>query len=294
MEKLIIQFIKFVSVLFCYFGIILFINKIIFHNSEIPIGNVNTIIAGDSRLKISLNPQNFQSAENISQPGETYIVTYWKIKYLLQNIAVDTIIVGFSHLNISAYNDIKFYDKKWTSEMFKRIYPIQRLCSLKNIKIDYPEYFYNYFQNMCLFPKRNHFPFIGKYSTRQGSDITDSETAIDIHYFYNKENVGISETAITFLDSIIYLNQKHDITTILVGTPVHELYYSKIPKNVVERYNIEKMRLINKNIPVFDFTARFYENNYYFNSDHLNERGGEQFTKDLKEAMKKNLILVSN
>ena len=56
------------------------INRYAYRNQAISIKRTNILIAGDSYTKRSLNPQYFTSAQNISQYGENYIITYWKLK----------------------------------------------------------------------------------------------------------------------------------------------------------------------------------------------------------------------
>lgn len=294
MRKLLLNLIIFLLILFGYFGINISINKIIINKTKIPFEKVTTLIVGDSQMARAINPSIFESAKNISQNGEPYFVTYWKLKYLLQKIKVDTIIIGFSHYNLSGIMDRRFIDKKWSLEMFTRIYPIKNLYGIKNIEIDYYEYFNTYFRNMCLFPKRNHMKFIGEYANSNASNITNPESYIRDHYYNNDKNIGISEMAISYLDSIIQLAKIQNIYPILVGTPVHESYYTKIPINIIDRYNLEKSRLVLQDYCVIDLTDYFYKDNYYFDLHHLNEYGAKIFTSEILDILvRKNCSMIN-
>jgi hypothetical protein len=257
-------------------------------------GNTNILIAGDSHPLKALNAKLFYSAENVSQPAEPLVVTYWKLKYMLQRIKVDTLLIGFSYHNFSAFNDIKFKDDHYAVEMFKRIYAIQNFKEIENLPIDYVKFYKIYFQNMCLYPKRDHFNFypignhfnIGDTTDKAKSFKADSETAINRHYFYNKKEAGVSETSIAFLDSLIDISRKKKITLILVGTPLHESYYNKIPNYIMNKYNYKKAGLIKEGIYIIDFTHQFSDDKYYLNSDHLNAKGATKFTKEIIDVLK--------
>ncbi|MCD4696069.1 MAG: hypothetical protein K8S16_07485 [Bacteroidales bacterium] len=156
---------------------------------------------------------------------------------------------------------------------------------LKNVNIDYNEYYNIYFRNMCLYPKINHIQFIGEYKNFDASDLSNLNAAIQRHYFYYGKDAGISETAMFYLDSIINLCHEHQIKIILIGSPVHQEYYSKIPENVKARYNLEKARLIKQGIFVIDFTNHFYDEEYYLDIDHLNEKGAVIFAAEINEII---------
>ena len=99
--------------LFCiipilYFSLNIIINIYIYSHSYIELKHKNILIIGDSHTEKSLNPIFFHSAQNISQTAEPYILTFWKIKKIIKSYKPDTLIIGFSPHNISAFNDQKF------------------------------------------------------------------------------------------------------------------------------------------------------------------------------------------
>ncbi len=278
-------FVIFILILFSYFGFNALLNRIIFSVIDVPVGNVNVLIAGDSYLEHALNPALMNSAQNISQAGETYVITYWKLKYLLPKVKIDTLILGFSYHNISGFNDLKFTDKRWSSEMFERIYLIQHLDQLENIEVDYPEFYKMYFRKMCLYPHLDHFPFIGNYSNSLQNNISDFDKEIDRHYYFQNRPVGISSVSLMYLDSIIGLCRSNKITPVLVGSPLGPEYLKRIPSETKIRYQSEKLRYVNQQIVVFDFCSQFYDDKSFLNSDHLNERGAARFTREFLNSL---------
>jgi len=269
------------------FGTIALTNFLIIFISKAPLPQTNVLIAGDSHTQCSLNPKLFKSAVNISQSAEPYVITFWKLKYILDNNKPDVLLLGFGHHNISAFNDIKFKNKIWSSELFRRTYTIQKFRNLKQIEIDYFGYYKILFKNIFLLPHRKHFNFIGHYSNSTDSNLADLKSAIERHYYNKKNELPVSEISIAYLDSIVQICNKNKINLVLINSPVHKVYYDNIPDIIKDRYNSEKKRLINMEIPVFDYSNMFYEDSLYLNADHINEKGAAKFTLTIIDLIEK-------
>ena len=278
--------IKFTSIFVFILGLNTCLNYIIFYNSKLPISETNIIIAGDSHTQKSLNPIRFNSAVNISQSAEPYVLTYWKLRYIFKHYRPDILLLGFGHHNISAFNDMKFWNEQWSSEMFRRSYLINSFGTINKIKIDYHDFYKIYFRQMCLFPHNNHFAFMGGYTNSDKSDLSDIESPIRRHYFFEKEELGVSETAVSYLDSILGLCERYEVIPILIGSPVHEEYFKLIPNIIKEKYKFEKERIKNNNVIFLDFTNDFYEDSFYLNADHINEKGSSRFTDAIIQILR--------
>ena len=246
------------------------------------------LIVGDSYPEKAINPNLFESANNIAQSAEPYMITFKKLKRVLKEINPDTIILGFSYHNISAFNDYKLVDSKFSSEMFKRYYSVLDFRELKVIDIDYKAFVNVYFKHMALYPNKRHFKFIGKYSNSKVSRISDSLKAIKRHYYRDERELSVSETSINYLDSIIDICQKNNIEPILVNSPVNQAYKKLIPDLFVNRFKSLEKRLRSKNLTIYNFGNTFYADSLYLNSDHLNSYGADQFTNSLLDSLKAN------
>ena len=107
MKHFILKSLILVSVLISYFTVNFFINTY-FINKNKPHVKGTTVIMGDSHTMTSLDPEKFNSADNISQTAEPYFVTYFKLKQILKYKRVDTVLLGFSlilGLNIHVDNN---------------------------------------------------------------------------------------------------------------------------------------------------------------------------------------------
>lgn len=286
-KKFILTIISFIALLCCYFILIFVINLNAIE--KVNLGQYDTLIVGDSGLGASLNPNKLNSTQNICQNSEPYFITYLKLKYIIEkNVKLDTIIIGFGNHNISNYNEYKLIDEFWKNRMFNNYYLLANdIINIKDLKIDYINFFLVYSRNMFLIPKSNHHKkFIGEYKELIGqSESTNYQKVINKVYFH--KDYGVSELSISYLDSIVDYSNKNNITPILLSSPVPISYYNLIPSNVKERYHKLKQRYTEDGIHVFDLTKSQNNSDFFYNEDHLNSEGSKIFTEEVKRILSK-------
>lgn len=269
-----------------YFSIILLTNRIIFLNASPPITKSNIIILGDSHPQTAINPNYFFSAQNISQGAEPIVVSFWKLRYLVENVKFDTLIMGFSYQNISQFNDKGFFSGDISTDLFRRYYSIQRFKDIKQINLLPLKIYTVYFKNMCLFPSTKHFNFIGNFEGIESSFIDNKELRIR-QQFYNSDNevMGISNFSIAYMDSIINICKTKRKQLILVGTPIQKQYYDAIPNIYKENYSFLSEKYLSQNILFLDFNTFAIEEKFFYDSDHLNIKGAQQFSLFLRNLI---------
>lgn len=243
MHRFILKTVLFIMLPVVYFGANMIINSFIYNRQSVHLKNTNVIIVGDSHPEKSLDTSYFNDTQNISQPGEPYVLTYWKLKKIFQSYTPDTLIIGFAPQNITQYNDLKFSDDRWSSEMFKRSYPIHELSKISDaIAVDYKSFYKVLWKQTAFYPKTNHINYIGNYSNHNQSDLSDSTFAVKTHYYHNGAELKVSKMAINHLDSIIRLCNSKNIELIMTSNPVHKNYLKNIPDVIMNEY----VELINK------------------------------------------------
>ena len=287
MNKFIIHTIFFLLGITIIFSINWSINYLIITKSDIPIKKSKILIIGDSHPSRGVNPEILENAINVCQSAEPYIITFWKLKKIITKAQPEKVIIGFSPHNISNFNDFKFNNERWQLEMFKRSYLIEEFRSINKIKIDFKQYYIFLFKQLCLFPKQNHIYYIGNHEKSDHSNLSGSQKTINKHYYFNNQKPEISETSISYLDSIINLCIKRQITPILINTPLHISYKEKIPGIIQERYNKEILRFRNQGVKIYTDSITIYKKENFYNSDHLNNSGAKIFSKKLNQAIQK-------
>lgn len=269
-----------------FFGFNMAINYFIYHNEKLDL-HTDTLIAGDSHPQKSINPTYFVNAKNISQTAEPLVLTYWKLKKAFKTSIPDNLILGFAPHNIAHFNDLKFSDNRWASEMFRRCYPLQEINTLSHkIAVDYMLYYKTIWKQTGFYPKKHHMTYIGSYTNGNESNINDWKATIERHYQHNKNKSVLSDLSINYLDSIVNLIKKKNVKLTLVSSPVHYRYVQKIPNVVMTKYK-ELMDKYSKTNIVFDKTNAEYPDSLFLNSDHLNDEGATRFTHELIDFMDK-------
>jgi hypothetical protein len=246
---------------------------------------------GDSHTMTSINPSAFRSAANISQSAEPYFVTYHKLKEIVKHDKIDTILLGFSYQNISAFNDYKFIEAPWCDELLGRTYSLITLDKYEGLQLNKPSYYRSFFKNMFLLPKQNHNLFLGNFDKRNhelNAKQSKLNTVIKMHYYKNGNELPQSMANIQYLDSINAITKANNIKLYLVNTPLHNDYRKLIPQKIQIAYNQVKEDFENDGLEVIDYSKYPIETEFFADYDHLNFKGSIIFTELIKQRIKRN------
>lgn len=287
MKKYLKKISLFLGILFSYFLLNLLVNYLLFSQQD-PKIETDIVLCGDSHIQKTIDPDIVKNATNIAQSAEPYSITYLKLKYLLKHNHPDTIIIGFAHHNLSAFNELKLSDDLWKYKMIERAYPLlPQYIFDSRIHMDQKELFMHILREMMLYPQQPHGKLIGSYAPQQSKKMHRTfDLDIKRHFFIEDENAGISELAISMLKNMIELAEEKGIVVYLLGTPLHQKYYQKIPENFKTAYKSLKEELRKKdNVRILDYCTLRMKNTYYLNSDHLNRKGSAAFSKRLRKGI---------
>lgn len=289
MRKFIKKVLLYLLIPSIYIGANFLLNTQILKTAIPNVKPAKVLILGDSHFRRAMNPTYFQSAINVSQQGEPYVASFWKLKKLQPIVQPDTVFIAFSPYNIGIVNDLKFTNPMWATMMFERYYSILDVKDLENVDVNFKTHYRVLLNEIGLFPSREPINYIGEFVHEDdGINRTHNfQGVIDRHFYQDGKELGISETSVTYLDSLIQFCEKRNIEPILIGTPVHQSYYNLIPKTVQKQFSIEKKRLENSDITIIDKTADFYPDSCYLDADHLNNKGMKVFMEMLKLKLQK-------
>lgn len=285
MRKFLVKLVYFSILPVLYFGTNGAINGFLIKNQSLDLESGRVLIMGDSHPQKSLNPAFFESATNISQSAEPYVLTYWKLQKVLGAVQPDTLILGFSPHNISAFNDFKFSNKRWSEEMFKRSYTIENFSHLESkMPIDYMTYYKAIWKQVGFYPKKNHVKYIGEFVGGTSSDVSDWENNIDRHYYMDDHRLGVSKVATSYLDSIVMLCRSNGVVPVLVGSPLYGPYLSNIPDEILEEYDAISQKY-SRSGTVIKPNHEDYADSLFQDAEHLNELGAEKFTYEVIQKL---------
>lgn len=261
---------------------------------DLNLKDTKILLAGDSRIMTGIDPELIPQSKNIAQNSESYLITYYKLRRILdQQSQVKTIILGFSYPSFSAYLDGIFKNDIATSDVFNRIYPIMSPEDFGPISIDKEKYYLARFKNLLVYPHSDHQKYMGGFQKlKYGLDKADLNSVILRHYFdKDSVNIGISKYAYSYLDSIRTICEQKNIRLVLVNMPFHKDYLEKIPENFKRYYQDKKTFLEQKGQLILDYEKLPMEDQYFKDYNHLDYEGAIYFTNILIKDLEENMII---
>jgi len=289
MKKFFYRLFLFASPLIVFMLVNMTINYCIYSHRAVNIAGTEVLILGDSHLMTAVDTRLFRNAKNICQSAEPPVVSYWKLKKILETNKPNQIVFGFAPHTISACNDFRLSDPKWSKELFRRIYSIQDFNAVKNhVLVDWISYYQALWKQTAFFPKKTHENYIGKFSAKTSSTISDWKHAIHSHYYSNEKVHPVSDLSIAYTDSIVELCKLKEVSIVFAGSPVHKRYYDEVPKSISVGYDRLTDLYEQQDVPVFNKTQDdSYADSLFFDVHHLNQAGAKRYTAELMEYLDK-------
>lgn len=250
--------------------------------------NIKEIYIGDSHIQCAVNDSLLINSRNVSTSSESFYFSYYKLKKLIEeNQNIEKVYLGASYHSLSNYYDDfisgeyspsvapKYFYILPINEQFKLIrwnvkniptfikgvLSISYRYLFKDVTFDYGGYSNSFTNSMAMKPsmeKRLHF-----------------------QYYTGKELNNFSEINLTYLTKIIVLCKTSKIDLVLLNTPLHPYFKSKVPIIYINKFN----EIVNtQNLNVIDFNALTFSDSCFIpDGDHLSAKGAYQLTKELYE-----------
>lgn len=271
--------------------------------------NIDTLIIGASHAVAALDPHFFKSTENVARNGEPLFFTYYKTKRLLeQNNNIKTLILSFSPIQISKYHDYLFvsgmpecranlmdyfflmddegrrYFRKLSPEYMivtaKYDYGLP-LSFLDDVRV-IARYYFNRIDYRA-------YKFWGGYHEVFGVHLEDNVIKKKIaYYFYgNDKKFRESDVAIEHIKKIAQICSEKSVKLILVNTPKHKSFMRAVPHFYHSKHGevIQDIMNTNPDVTYYDYSSLALADEYFFDGDHLNNKGGVKFSKMLANLL---------
>ena len=241
---------------------------------------------------------------NYSAPGETYIQTYYKLKYILEEtgktpenliLFIDISSFGPNIANRMEYNSywIKYVDYFELSRIKKN-----RAVLSKWVEGKFFSYAGNYKDielSLVYLIKIRHLKLYRGYRPhRNYKNFANEKDKIKKAKF--KANLYLSRDAYyddlmkVYFEMILDLCQKHDVKVILIRIPVTKEYYEEVsglvPVDLLYKEVEESYAPFPNVSMVLDWHDLYFDHpEYFFDPDHLNPEGSDLFTTKLRETL---------
>jgi hypothetical protein len=263
---------------------------------------IDYLIIGDSHLQHALDTRILKNSFNLSAAAETYILSYYKLKYILDNNLKDinTIILNIDPHSFTSgrsnripspfnYYYAKFINYLELGKRKNKILPYLR----EYIKgtffsfIGSREDIYN-----AIMRKWKNIPLINgfvpsrrNFSKMDRQRITKGRT----HNQFFRNNY-FDKDMVFYFEKILDLSAGKGIKVLLIKMPLDHIYYNFVLKyfDPDEWYHkIDSIIKTRKNVMVMDAQKIYFDKPHLFGDcDHLNECGAQNFTKRVINFLK--------
>jgi len=259
------------------------------------------LLLGESQLANGFNPVWIEGSVNIGQFAEPWVLSYFKLRYILQhNPNLKTVVIPISSIHFKPRFDDLFGEYVFASEFFYRSVLITDHEDFDPFKVPwnrYQEQFirynvipnYNFFAQwgFDLFGKERQlrYPFIGEYQgMNPGAEEYDYEKLGSELYY--KGNKPCGKTNAQYIDSIARITSHNNIKLVVVSMPIHKGLYHQVPDSIKQYIGtlIEKAKCYNN---VYHLPCdTLYENHLFHNYSHLSHEGAKHLSVHLNEFLK--------
>lgn len=297
------QFIKlsisFLIVLFTLIFALVNATEFIINKNSIFKLNTNTryLVLGHSHPECAFNDSLIDDFKNLSQSGESYYYTYFKIKKIIQqNPSIETVFIEFTNNQINESMNDWIWKEKYMNYRYPKYSPFMNLSD-KGIlaKNNLSGYFnstsMSLNQNLVRILNRNfdYSKSVGGYLYLE-RDKTDSLVNNMKKDNHQSENLGISEYNINYLTKIIDLCEEHRKRVILIRSPQHSMYSGYSNERLYQKIRNNHF----SSIEYLDFSKFPLDNSEFGDLGHLNHKGAKVFSIWFAQLLNMNILEKSN
>lgn len=264
---------------------------------------INYAFFGDSRPTEEIYPEFIPNSFNFATIGETAVETYYKVNRVvnIDDIKVNNIILQIDSHTLSSYakedgsnliTDIPLYSKFVSYSDISKI----RNQSVIGVWLEGNFPFLENGRDFSILIDKPQLPEIilgGVKKYGNFSEMNKTEEAYNRYIELYKWSIDINNVSLEYFVKTVELAKEKNINVIFIKYPVSKEYDEALIQNNVSRedhYNkiFTEVDKVLKNYTILDYYSLFANNSdYFYDSDHLNNIGAENFSKKINEDLKK-------
>lgn len=274
-----------------------------------PSEGTEILVLGDSFVTAGINPGIVEHLDNIGQAGESWVISYFKLKRIILNndSQISKIIIPFSPLYFSKTYDDIFSNDKISREMYGRIYSLVELSDLSVFEQNSPNYlraFFRYklfpnFQYMSSFifeeflNKKGNYPYVGKFGVPYNPPPVEYNYEAEVENIFLSDGAGVNlygQNNLSYLDSIAQFSVEHDLAVYMVEFPVHKGFYEVLPAVILNHCDSVKNRITQRysNFEYLNYSTEFDDVKYFHNITHLSLKGANEISRRINSEINGN------
>jgi hypothetical protein len=261
---------------------------------DTKVGEVEILITGTSHAQNGVAPQFLAlPAFNLSYGSQSlHYDTQLVLKYVdsTPNLKLVIFTISYHSLEYRLINSIE----RWRAGFYKQVYDIPGEDSDEGFKLT------NYSYIALYTPKEAFRQASGGFLGAAAAETTGGETSAitgtqsQVSEDFGRRRVQLHETQmrradlvhnVAALERACTLLKAKGVSVVFITVPTHRTYYDQINRESYQRMQETIKQITEKyQVPYFNYLRdeRFTEKDF-INSDHLNERGAEKFSRILNE-----------
>ncbi len=244
---------------------------------------VSSVFIGDSHVQVAIADSLLAEGKNIATSSESFYFSYYKLQKLLAaNKQIDRVYLGFSYHSLSNYYDKFIFGEYSASISPKYFFMLPAKEQYKFIRYNFkalPAYSRSIAKVGAMLLS-DTISYIESGYVNGFGDLGGSKKAMDTRLefqFYSKRELNkFSKINLLYLDKIVELCKNKNVDIIILNTPLHPYYKSKLPEAYIKKYQqvIEQysFRLI-------DFSDLILADDCFIpDGDHVSGKGALKLT----------------
>lgn len=285
----------------------IYLKKILFRanysNRYVLPAHTSVYITGDSHARDAFDPSIIAHSVNHSQSSEDIPYSYYKVKKVLEdNAEIKTIIVSSSYhyttypLHSRSAEMMKRYHSLLDKEFYKTMFSQQGVrigyllrytrdflglsMGVSNDLVEYLNFEYN---------NRERYPYQGAYEGKNESHIGNTkklDAAIKLHYGYSENDVRRSDEWLAhYVTKLKNICELHGVSLYFINTPVHEMYYARIPPHNIAMLDSIAHNAENDRVHYLNLSAMNLQDRMFRDYQHVNTLGAQEVSEYVQEIL---------
>lgn len=241
----------------------------------------NVLILGTSQLEGALNDKIITQSKNMAQSGTCYFYTYQKAKTILNsNPHIDTLVLGFSYIDISENRDNWFYGDKNIQAKMRNYFFMFGLTdyldllngNTKAVLVNTPRVIINNLK--LIFTGLNS---LGGFKPLKRDRLLKAKANHEMEMATYPYKFNLSENEIKYLVKTYDLCQLKNVKVILLFTPIHPVLKSSqlgFHEGLCETYQQQL-----SNATFIDHSRYALADSLFSDLGHLNYKGAKAYSE---------------
>lgn len=253
--------------------------------------NHANVFMGDSHISLAVDHRTMEGSINIARPAELVGHSYHKLRALLESGSrIQNVYLGFGYHNIAEGHNSTIVNLGNGTIMTDYFYLHnwwEKAGMLLSWALTEPSQFRTLITKGYRSITTRGKNLDGGFQNTD-SEITATKAGMDkrilTQFFDDRSEDGIADKNLEYLARIKELCESYGVGLILVNTPIHPYYRSKVPARFVQRYD----RLTDSlQIEVMDLSRLFHDDKLFaYDGDHVSNQGAMITTRHIAERMK--------